>query len=100
MKVRDKTCWITASILAVISEEAKDGLIGTNGSKGLTAAARGREALFCSYINFCNLRQIEISWPLAWQNSQHVPLEDWEVGCPKFIRGGAMNATMGGYGDG
>ena len=41
-----------------------------------------------------------MSWPLARQNLQRVLLEDWEVGRPKFIRGGAVNATMGGYEDG
>ena len=44
--------------------------------------------------------QTKMSWPLAWQNSQWVPLEDWNVGRPEFIRGGAINAAMGGCGDG
>ena len=57
-------------------EEAKDGPVGTDGSEGHTVAARGREALLCSYTNFCSLRQTEMSWPLIRQNSQRVPLED------------------------
>ena len=44
--------------------------------------------------------QTEMSWPLAWQNSQRVPLEDWEVERPEFIHGGVMNAAMGDCGDG
>ena len=41
-----------------------------------------------------------MSWPLARQNSQWVPLEDWEVGGLEFIRRGAVNAAIGGCGDG
>ena len=99
VEVRDKTCWITASILALVSEEVKDGLVRTDGSERHTVVARGREVLFCSCINFCSLRKTEISWPSAWQNSQWVPLEDWEVGRPEFIHGGAVNVAMG-CGDG
>ena len=68
--------------------------VGTDESKGHIVAAWGREALFCSCINFCSLRQTKISWPLARQNSQGVSLEDWEVGRPKFIRGEVVNAAM------
>ena len=52
-----------------MSGEAKDGPVGTDGSEGHTAATWGREALFYSCINFYSLRQIEMSWPLAQQNS-------------------------------
>ena len=41
-----------------------------------------------------------MSWPLIWQNSQRVPLEDLELGRPEFICEGAVNAAMGGYGEG
>ena len=61
VEIWDKTCWITALISAVVSEEAKDGLAGTNGSEGHTAAAWGRETLFYSCINFYSLRQTEMS---------------------------------------
>ena len=100
VEVQDKTCWTTASISTVVSEEAKDGPVGTDRSKGHTVAARGREALFCSYTNFCSLQQTDMSWPLTQQNSQWVPLEDWKVGHPELINGGAMNATMEGCGEG
>ena len=100
VKVRDKTCWTIASISAVVSEEAKDGPVGTDGSEGHTAAVSGREVLFYSCTNFCNLRQTEMSWPLARQNLQWVPLEDWKVGRLEFIRGGVVNAAMGGCGKG
>ena len=100
VEVWDKTCWTTASISVVVSEEVKDGPVGTDGSEGHTAAARGREALLCSYTNFCSLRQTEMSWPLIRQNLQRVPLEDWELGHPGFIRGGAVNVAMGGCGEG
>ena len=36
-----------------------------------------------------------MSWPLARQNSQRVPL-----GRLEFTRGGVVNATMGGCGNG
>ena len=39
-------------------------------------------------------------WPLIQQNSQRVPLEDWELERLEFIRGGAVNAAMGGYREG
>ena len=91
MEVWDKTYWITFLISAVVSEEAKDGPVGTDGSEGHTAAAWEREALFCFCINFCNLRQTKMYWPLVWQNSQWVYLEDWKVGHPEFSHGGAMN---------
>ena len=100
VEVRDKTCWITTSISAVVSDDAKDGPVGTDGSEGHTAAARGREALLYSCTNFYSLRQTVMSWPLVWQNSQWVPLEDWKLGRLKFIRGGVVNAAMGGCGDG
>ena len=100
VEVRDKTCWTTASISTVVSEEAKDRLVGTDGSEGHTTATRGREALLCFYTNFYSLQQTVMSWLLVRQNSQRVPLEDWELGCPEFIRGGAMNATMRGCGEG
>ena len=76
VEVWDKTCWITASISTVVSEEVKDGLVQIDGSKGHIAAAQGSEVLFCFCINFCSLQQTEMSWPLARQNSQRVPLED------------------------
>ena len=98
--MRDKTCWTTASISVVVSEEAKDRPVGTDGFDRHTAVTWGREALFCSCINFCSLRQTEMSWPLVQQNSQRVPLEDWEIGRPEFIHGGVVNATMGGRRDG
>ena len=60
----------------VVSEEVKDGPVGTDESERHIAAARGVGALFCSCMNFCSLRQIEMSWPLARQNSQQVPFED------------------------
>ena len=44
------TIWITASISAIVSEETKDGPVGTDESKGHTAAARGREALVGSKL--------------------------------------------------
>ena len=59
-----------------MSGEAKDGPVGTDGSEGHTTAARGREALLCFCTNFYSLQQTEMSWSLAWQNSQRVPLED------------------------
>ena len=70
MEVWDKTCRITALILAVVREEAKDGPIGTNGFAGQTTVAQGREVLFCSCINFYSLRKSKISWPLALKNLQ------------------------------
>ena len=100
VEVQDKTCWTTAPISAVVSGKAKDGPVGTNGSEGHTAVARGREALFCLCTNLCSLRHTEMSWPLARQNSQRVPLEDWKVGRPEFIHGGVVNAAMGGCGEG
>jgi len=100
VEVWDKTCWITTSISAVVSEEAKDGPIGTDGSEGHIIVAQGREALFYPCINLCSLQQTEMSWPLARQNMQRVTLENWEVGCLEFICGGVVNAAMGGYGDG
>ena len=99
VEVRDKICWTTASISTVVSEEAKDRLVGIDGSEGHTTAARGREALFCFCTNFCSLLQTKMSCPLARQNSQRVPLENWKVGCLEFIYGGAVNVAMGGCGD-
>ena len=66
MEVWDRTCWITILISTVVSEEAKDGPVGTDGSEGHIAVARGREVLFYSCINFCSLWQTEMLWLLAW----------------------------------
>ena len=38
IEIQDKTCWIIASISTIISEEAKNGLVGTDESKGHTVA--------------------------------------------------------------
>ena len=84
----------------VVSEEAKEGTVGTDGSKGHTTTARGREALLYSCTNFCSLRQTKMSWPLARQHSQRVPLKDREVGHPEFTCRGVVNVAMGGCGDG
>ena len=97
MEVRDKTYWTTASISAVVSEEAKDGPVGIDRSERHIAAAQREGALFYSSMNFCSLRQIEISWPLAQRNLQRVPFEDWEEGCLKVNRGGVMITAMEGY---
>ena len=98
VEVWDKTCWITASISTVVSEEVKDGLVQIDGSKGHIAAAQGSEVLFCFCINFCSLQQTEMSWPLARQTRSEY-LWKTEMGHPEFIRGGVVNAAMGGCGD-
>ena len=98
VEVQDKTCWTTASISAVVGEKAKDGPVGIDRSEGHIAAAQGGGALFWSCMNFCNLWQIEISWPFAQQNSQRVPFDDCEKGRLEVNCGGAMIATMGSYG--
>ena len=100
VEVQDKICWTTASISAIVSEEAKDGLVGIDRFEGHIAAARRGGALFCSCMNFYSLWQIETSWPLAQQNFLRVPLEDWEVGHSKVNHGGAVNVAMGGCGGG
>ena len=94
VEVWDKTCLTTTSISIVVSEEAKDGLVGNDRFEGV--AARRGGALFYSCMNFCGLWQTEISWPLAQQNSLWVPLEDWEVGRPKVNLGAAMGGCGGG----
>ena len=95
-----KICWTTALILAIVSEEAKNEPVGTDGSERHTVATWGIEVLFYSCINLCSLRKTKMLWPLTWQNSQRVPLEDWEMGHSEFIRGLVVNAAMGGCGDG
>ena len=53
VEVWDKTCLTTTSISIVVSEEAKDGLVGNDRFEGVTARRGG--ALFYSCMNFCGL---------------------------------------------
>ena len=96
VEVQNKTYWTIVSISAIVSEEAKDGLVGTDESERHIAATREGGALFCSYMNFSSLQQIEMSWPLARQNSQRVPFEDWEEGRPEIKHGGAVITAIEG----
>ena len=98
MEVQDKTCWTIALISTVVSKEAKNGPIGTDRSEGHIPTTRGGRASFYSCMNFYNLWQTEISWPLARKKSQRVPFEDWNEGCPKVNCEGAVIAAMEGYG--
>ena len=82
----------------MVSEEAEDGPVGIDKSEGHTVAARGEGALFYFGMNFCSLWQIEISWPLAQQNSQRVPLKDWEEGHPEVNSGREVTTAMEGCG--